>query len=53
MSWSKRHYPIVPKAGTALAGLAALVALSPLTLVTPQAASADHRRRDLPQPRPP
>ena len=40
MSWSKRHYPIVPKCGTALAGLAALVALSPLTLVTQQAASA-------------
>ena len=29
MSWSKRHYPIVPKAGTALAGLAALVAAVP------------------------
>ena len=40
MSWSKRHYPIVPKAGTALAGLAALLALAPLTLVTPQAAGA-------------
>jgi hypothetical protein len=40
MSWSKRHYPIVPRGGTALAGLAALVALSPLTLVTPQAAGA-------------
>ena len=41
MSWSKRHYRIVPNYGTALAGLAALVALSPLTLVTQQAASAD------------
>ena len=40
MSWSKRHYPIVPKYGTALAGLAALVALSPLSLVTQQPASA-------------
>jgi len=40
MSWSKKHYPVVPKAGTALAGLAALVALSPLTLVTQQEAGA-------------
>ena len=40
MSWSKRHYPIVPKYGTALAGLTALLALSPLSLVTQQAASA-------------
>jgi hypothetical protein len=40
MSWSKRHYPTVPKAGTALAGLAALLALAPLNLVTPQAAGA-------------
>ena len=40
MSWSKRHYPSVPKYGAALAGLAALVALSPLTVVTQQPASA-------------
>ena len=40
MSWSKRHYPTVPKAGTALVGLAALLALAPLNLVTPQAAGA-------------
>ena len=43
MSWSKRHYPIVPKYGTALAGLAALLALSPLTLVTQQAAAMADR----------
>jgi hypothetical protein len=40
MSWSKRHHPIAPKGGTALAGLAALLALVPLTLVTPQVAGA-------------
>ena len=40
MSWSKRHDSIVPKSGTALAGLAALLALSPLTLATQQAAGA-------------
>ena len=35
MSWIKRHDSFVPRAGTALAGLAALVALFPLTLVSP------------------
>ena len=42
MSWSEKHCPVVPKTGTALAGLAALLALAsvPLTLVTPQAAGA-------------
>jgi Alpha/beta hydrolase domain len=40
MSWSKRHHPIAPKGGSALAGLAALLALVPLTLVTPQVAGA-------------
>ena len=52
MSWSKRHYPIVPKYGTALAGLAALVALSPLSLVTQQRRKR-RRRRELPRRRHP
>jgi hypothetical protein len=40
MSWSKRHCLSVPTVRPALAGLAALVALSPLALVTQQAAGA-------------
>ena len=40
MSWSKKQYPILPKVGTALAGLGALLVLVPLTLVTPEVAGA-------------
>ncbi len=40
MSRMKRRASIAPKAGTALAGLAALVALSPLTAATQEAAGA-------------
>jgi hypothetical protein len=40
MSWRKRRASVAPKAGTALAGLAALVVLSPLTVATQQAAGA-------------
>jgi hypothetical protein len=42
MSWMKRRASVAPRAGTALAGLAALVALSPLTAAaaTQQAGAA-------------
>ncbi|HEX4127453.1 MAG TPA: alpha/beta hydrolase domain-containing protein [Acidimicrobiales bacterium] len=40
MSWKKRHGSIAPKVGTALAGLAALLVLTPVTLSSPQAAGA-------------
>jgi hypothetical protein len=40
MSWSTRRGSTLPKAGTVLAGLAALLVVFPLTLVTPQAAGA-------------
>ena len=40
MRWIRRPDSIAPRGGTALAGLAALVALSPLTLVTRDAGAA-------------
>jgi Alpha/beta hydrolase domain len=52
MSWNKRHASLAPRLGTALAGLAALVVLLPLSAGASQAAGAvtDHSAATLTGP---